>query len=34
VMLSGFHDVAYAAGIVRNTSVTQAFPDHSGDFFP
>ena len=34
VVLSGFHDAAYAAGIVRNTSVIQAFPDRSAGFFP
>ena len=34
VVLSGFHDAAYVAGTVRNTSVIQAFPDHSGDSFP
>jgi hypothetical protein len=33
-VLNGFHDAAYVADIVHNTSVIQAFPDHSGGFFP
>ena len=34
VVLSGFHDAEYVDGIVRNTFLIQAFPDHSGGFFP